>query len=57
MTTKEKIEAAMGNPSYELTDAEFDAVTDWIQAEMDGLPFTVKEGLLKLINAETHRRL
>lgn len=52
----EQIEALLGAVEP-LTDQEFEAVTDWIRATKDELPWTLKEGLLKLINAETRRRL
>jgi hypothetical protein len=42
---------------YELTEDEYDAVYDWIQGNMDGLPWPLKEGMLKLINGEMHRRM
>lgn len=42
---------------YRLTAEEYAAVYDWIQAHMDGLPWPLKEGMLKLINGEMHRRM
>jgi len=50
-----RIQALLGEVEP-LTDAEFEAVTDWIKAVKDELPWTLKEGLLKLINAECRRR-
>lgn len=40
-----------------LTDEEFQAVYDWIDANKDDLPSPLKEGMLKLIKAETRRRM
>lgn len=57
MTIKEQIEAVAGPQDYTLTEAEYWAVYDWINAEKDGLPSPRKEGLLKLLNAEMHRRM
>ena len=39
------------------TDEEFQALTDWVRAEKDGLLSPMKEGLLKLVNLEARRRL
>jgi len=39
------------------TDEEFQALTDWVKAEKDHLPYPMKEGLLKLVNLEARRRL
>ena len=57
MTTKEQPEALIGKPDYNLSDAEYWAIYDWINAEKDGLPSPRKEGLLKLLNAEMHSRM
>ena len=40
-----------------LTDGEYEAVTDWIDREKDGLSGDLKAGLLKLLNGEMHRRM
>jgi hypothetical protein len=57
MTIKEQIEFVAGKQDYTLTDAEYLAVSDWINAEKDHIPEPRKEGLLKLINGEMNRRL
>lgn len=41
----------------ELTNEEWEAVYDWINREMDRLPSPLKEGILKLVNEEQHRRV
>lgn len=40
-----------------MTDEEFTAVVDWLKATQDTLPYLVKEGLYKLVNAEGRERL
>lgn len=40
-----------------MTDQEFEAVVDWLKATQDDLPYLVKEGLYKLVNAEARERL
>jgi hypothetical protein len=57
MTLKERLYEAMGSPDYTLTEGEYWAVYEWIDKEKDGLPGELKEGLLKLINGEMHRRM
>lgn len=43
--------------NYVLTDEEYEAVYDWVEQEKDRLPSPLKEGLLKLLNGEMHRRM
>jgi len=43
------------NWDHRLTDEEFLAVYDWVEAEKDRLPSPLKEGVLKLLNGEMHR--
>jgi hypothetical protein len=57
MTTKEQIEALTGPKDYTLTEDEYWAVYDWIDAVKDTLPSPRKEGLLKLLNGEGWRRM
>lgn len=40
-----------------LTDDEFEAVYDWVTIHKDEWPALLKNGLLKLLNTEGHRRL
>ena len=40
-----------------LTDGEYDAVYDYINGKKDSFPEPLKEGLLKLLNGEMHRRM
>ena len=42
---------------YVLTDAEYQAVYDWIDRSKDGLSGHLKVGLLKLLNGEEKRRM
>jgi hypothetical protein len=42
---------------YVLTDTEYQSVTDWLTVEKDHLSGNLKEGLLKLLNGEMHRRI
>lgn len=56
MSMRDQILDALGDVPA-LSDAELAAAAAWITANMDDLPYLVKEGLLKLINAESHRRL
>lgn len=58
MSTKNTDLIGQGNDlgKYILNDAEYYAVYDWINAEKDGLPSPLKEGLLKLVNGEAYRR-
>ena len=56
MKLKDQIRTALGEVEP-LTDTEYWAVYEWINAEKDGLPSPLKEGLLKLVNAEMHRRM
>lgn len=42
---------------YVLTDAEYYAVYDYIDGRKDSFPEPLKEGLLKLLNGEMHRRI
>lgn len=57
MTFKEAIEEQFGKQDFTLTDDEFNAVYDWVNAHKDEWDFPLKGGLLKLLNAEEHRRL
>ena len=57
MTIKEKLTEIYKPKNYILTDAEYYAVYDWIEAEKDGFPGDLKEGLLKLLNGEEKRRI
>lgn len=42
---------------YILTDDEYNAVSEYINRGKDGFPEPLKEGLLKLLNGELHRRI
>lgn len=42
---------------YVLTEGEYQSVTDWLTVEKDHLSGDLKEGLLKLLNGEMHRRI
>lgn len=42
---------------YALTEAEYQAVYDWIDREKDNLSGDLKEGLLKLVNGEEKKRM
>lgn len=42
---------------YVLTEDEYQSVTDWLTVEKDHLSGCLKEGLLKLLNGEMHRRI
>lgn len=42
---------------YILTDTEYYAVYEYVDKEKDGFPVHLKEGLLKLLNGEMHRRM
>lgn len=42
---------------YTLTDPEYYAVYDYIDGRKDSFPEPLKEGLLKLLNGEMHRRI
>jgi len=53
----EQIKALSKPEDYELTDAEYDAVYDYIDGGKDGFSGDLKEGLLKLLNGEMHRRM
>lgn len=57
MTLREQVEAIAGKQDYTLTEDEYWAAYDWINAEKDGLPSPLKEGLLKLLNGEMWRRM
>lgn len=57
MTIKEKLAEIYKPKDYILTDAEYYAVYDWIEAEKDGLNGDLKDGLLKLLNGEEKRRI
>lgn len=57
MTLQEQLKALAGTQDYSLTDEEYQAVYDWINAEKDDLPYPLKEGLLKLLNGEMYRRM
>lgn len=56
MSIKDQIKNTLGDVPP-LTDAEFAAVYDWATSHKDEWPEPLKGGLLKLINAEAHRRL
>jgi hypothetical protein len=47
----------MNPDNYTLTDTEYQSVTDWLTVEKDHLSGDLKEGLLKLLNGEMHRRI
>lgn len=50
--------ADLFNPAnYVLTEAEYQAVYDWIDREKDAFSGDLKEGLLKLVNGEEKRRM
>jgi hypothetical protein len=53
----EHLKAMIDPKSYILTDDEYEAVYEWIDREKDGLPYNLKEGLLKLVNGEEKRRM
>ncbi len=57
MTIKEMLAEIYKPEDNILTDAEYCAVYDWIEAEKDGLNGDLKEGLLKLLNGEESRRI
>lgn len=57
MSISEWILEQSGPEDYELTDAEFEAVREYIHERMDTLPWELQNGLLKLINGENLRRL
>jgi hypothetical protein len=57
MTMKEMLAEIYKPEDYVLTDAEYYAVYDWIDAEKDGFSGDLKEGLLKLVNGEEKRRM
>lgn len=57
MSVSEWLLSQSGPEDYRLTDDEFYALEDWINAHKDGLEWPMKNGLLKLFNAEEHRRL
>jgi len=42
---------------YVLTDEEYRAVYEWIDAEKDHLPGPLRQGFLKLVNGEEKRRM
>ena len=42
---------------YVLTNEEYEAVYDYIDGRKDSFPEPLKEGLLKLLNGEMHRRI
>lgn len=42
---------------YFLTDSEYYAVTDFVEAHKDEWKGDLGEGLLKLLNGEMHRRI
>jgi len=46
--------AELGGGYYVLTEDEYWAVYDWVNAEKDRLPSPLKEGLLKLLNGEMY---
>lgn len=56
MSLRDQILEALGDIPP-LTEDEFDAVYDWTNAHKDEWPEPLKSGLLKLVNAEAHRRL
>jgi len=56
MSVMDWIRSQMDPADYVLTDEEFQAVYDWINAEKDSLPHPLKAGLLKLLNGEEYRR-
>lgn len=57
MTIQEQLYEAMGKPDYRLTEDEYWAVYDWINAEKDGMEAVLRAGMLKLINGEMHRQM
>lgn len=57
MTMKERLMEIYKPEHYVLTDAEYSAVYDWIDAEKDTFSGDLKEGLLKLVNGEEKRRM
>jgi len=57
MTLHDQIKALMDEADYDLTDDEYHAAYDWINANKDGLSWTLKEAMLKLINGEMRRRM
>lgn len=56
MSMRDQILDALGDVPA-LSDAEFGAVYDWVTIHKDEWPEPLKSGLLKLVNAESHRRL
>lgn len=42
---------------FKLTEEEYWAVYEWVNANKDDLPGPLKSGMLKLINGEEHRNL
>jgi hypothetical protein len=56
-TVKQMLHMITGDQDYTLNDDEYWAVYDWVNAEKDGLPSPLKEGLLKLLNGEMWRRV
>ena len=54
---KARLETMIDPKAYALTEEEYAAVYEWIDREKDGLPYPLKEGLLKLINREEKRRM
>lgn len=56
MSISDQIKAALGDVPA-LSDDEFGAVYDWVTIHKDEWPEPLKSGLLKLVNAESHRRL
>lgn len=57
MTMHEMLMEIYKPEHYILTDAEYQAVYDWIDGEKDNLSGDLKEGLLKLVNGEEKRRM
>ena len=56
MSITEQIKDALGDIPA-LSDAEYEAVYEWATTHKDEWPEPLKSGLLKLVNAESHRRL
>lgn len=57
MSVVEQILALSKDEDYELTEAEYASVYDFINAHKDEWPWDLKEGLLKLLNGEERRTL
>lgn len=56
MSLRDQILEALGDVPP-LTDDEYEAVYEWATIHKDEWAEPLKSGLLKLVNAEAHRRL